>query len=96
MGRARDSELEGAVELPEMPEITNDGAVNFADWLYEVEQAVGGLSDRASRWFGMYLSSAREAYELYQMSDPLSRLTLEGLMSFEMRSGRGSNGGFSH
>ena len=76
-GESRDSELKGAIELPSMPELTADSAVSFSDWLYETEQAVGGLSDRAAAWFTMCLTCAREAYELYQTSDPLVRLTLE-------------------
>ena len=57
--------------------IMTDSAVSFADWLYEVERAVGGLSDRASAWITMCLTCARETYEKYQMSDPLAHLTLE-------------------
>ena len=72
-GEARDTELKGSIELPEMPELTADSAVLFADWVYEVEQAVGGLSDKASRWFSLCLKAASEAYDLYQVSDPLTR-----------------------
>ena len=32
---SRDSEVKGAIELPSMPELTGDAAVNFSDWLYE-------------------------------------------------------------
>ena len=84
-GETRDSELKGGIELPQMPEVTADSAVSFSDWLYETEQAVGGLSDRAAGWFTMCLKSARETYELYQMSDPLARLTLEPLRPPELQ-----------
>ena len=90
-GESRDSELKGAIELPSMPELTADSAVSFSDWLYETEQAVGGLSDRAAAWFTMCLTCAREAYELYQTSDPLVRLTLEPVRPEALRdeNGRG-------
>ena len=84
-GESRDSELKGSIELPSMPEVTADSAVSFSDWLYETEQAVGGLSDRAAGWFTMCLKSARETYEIYQMSDPLARLTLEPLRPPELQ-----------
>ncbi|CAE7800489.1 unnamed protein product [Symbiodinium sp. CCMP2592] len=74
----------GSIELPEMPELTADSAVLFADWIYEVEQAVGGLSDKASRWFSLCLAAAREAYDLYQVSDPLTRLSLEPTRTEEL------------
>ena len=67
-----------------MPELTADSAVLFADWVYEVEQAVGGLSDKASRWFSLCLKAASEAYDLYQVSDPLTRLSLEPVRSEEL------------
>ena len=52
--------------------------------VYEVEQAVGGLSDKASRWFSLCLKAASEAYDLYQVSDPLTRLSLEPVRSEEL------------
>ncbi|CAE7295400.1 TY5A, partial [Symbiodinium sp. CCMP2592] len=84
-GEARDTELKGSsIQLPEMPELTADSAVLFADWVYEVEQAVGGLSDKASLWFSLCLKAAREAYDLYQVSDPLTRLSLEPVRTEEL------------
>ena len=82
---SRDSEVKGAIELPSMPELTGDAAVNFSDWLYETEQAAGGLSDRAAAWFTMCLACARETYERYQQSDPIARLSLEPLLSEELK-----------
>ena len=82
---SRDSEVKGAIELPSMPELTGDAAVNFSDWLYETEQAVGGLSDRAAAWFTMCLACARETYERYQQSDPIAGLSLEPLLSEELK-----------
>ncbi|CAE7198854.1 RE1 [Symbiodinium sp. CCMP2592] len=89
-GESRDSDVKGSVELPPMPEVTADSAVSFSDWLYETEQAVGGLSDRAASWFSMCLKCARETYEVYQMSDPLARLTLEPTRPPELQDERWS------
>ncbi|CAE7497148.1 RE1 [Symbiodinium sp. CCMP2592] len=89
-GESRDSEMKGSVELPPMPEVTADSAVSFSDWLYETEQAVGGLSDRAASWFSMCLKCARENYEVYQMSDPWARLTLEPMRPPELQDERWS------
>ncbi|CAE6957296.1 GIP [Symbiodinium sp. CCMP2592] len=85
-GDARDSEVKGTIELPSMPELAGDSsAVSFSDWLYETEQAVGGLSDRASAWFTMCLACARETYERYQQSDPIARLAMEPLLPGELK-----------
>ena len=93
MGRAdaKDSEMKvGSAELPEMPPVGPESAVAFSDWLYETEQAVGGLSDKASEWFGMCLRLAQETYEVYQQSDPLARLSLEPRRSVELMDGKWS------
>ncbi|CAE7216076.1 Cfap91 [Symbiodinium sp. CCMP2592] len=87
LGRAdaKDSEMKvGSAELPEMPPVGPESAVAFSDWLYEVEQAVGGLSDKASDWFGMCLRLAQDTYEIYQQSDPLARLSLEPKRSSDL------------
>ena len=44
----KDSELKGSVQIPMMPEAGPDASVEYADWLYETEQAIGGLSDRSA------------------------------------------------
>ena len=48
---SKDSELKGSVQIPQMPEAGPESAVEYADWLFEAEQAIGGLSDRSALWF---------------------------------------------
>ena len=82
---AKDGEMKvGTAELPMMPDFGPEAAVAYSDWLYEVEQGIGGLSDKASEWFGLCLRAAQEAYELYQMSDPLARLGMEPVRGPEL------------
>ena len=49
------------IDLPTMPDLTGDAAVEFNDWLYVAEQAVGSLTDNAATWFSMNLKCGREA-----------------------------------
>ena len=74
---AKDSELKGTVEVPEMPDTGPEASVAFADWLYEVEQAIGSLSDKASTWFSACLEVARQAYAEYTLASPLNRLAMK-------------------
>ena len=46
---------EGHGGLTSMPEVGPDAAVEFSDWIYEAEQAIGSLSDRAALWFSACL-----------------------------------------
>ena len=73
----KDSELKGSIQLQPMPEAGPESAVEYADWLFETEQAIGGLSDRSALWFSACLSVARRAYREYVNASPIARLTLE-------------------
>ena len=64
------------IDLPTMPDLTGDAAVEFNDWLYVAEQVVGSLTDNAATWFSMNLKCAREAYARYQVATPLARLAV--------------------
>ena len=50
-----EGDLKATVDLPQMPEVGPDAAVEFSDWVYEAEQAIGSLSDRAALWFSAAL-----------------------------------------
>ncbi|CAE7744641.1 unnamed protein product [Symbiodinium pilosum] len=68
-----------------MPELGAEAPVAFADWLYEFEQAVGSLSDRASTWFGACLEVARTTYTEYMMASPVNRLSLQPQIPRELK-----------
>ena len=74
---SKDVELKGSVEVPSMPDVGPEASVAFADWLYELEQAVGALSDKASVWFSACLEVARQAYMEYSLASPMRRLSLQ-------------------
>ena len=74
---SKDVEFKGVVEIPPMPDVGAEASVAFADWLYELEQAVGGLSDKASVWFAACLEVAGQTYLEYTMASPLTRLSLK-------------------
>ena len=71
-----EGDLKATVDLPQMPEVGPDAAVEFSDWVYEAEQAIGSLSDRAALWFSACLEVARNTYDIYVTSSPLQRLSL--------------------
>ena len=85
---ARDSELKGTAEVPEMPDTGPEASVAFADWLYETEQAVGSLSDKASIWFSACLEVARQAYAEYTMASPLNRLAMQPVIPEALKDGK--------
>ncbi|CAE7605479.1 GIP [Symbiodinium sp. CCMP2592] len=62
----KDNDLKGSVQIPQMPEAGPESAVEYADWLFEAEQAIGGLSDRSA------LCS-------FQIQEPAKACSLEGL-----------------
>ncbi|CAE7336511.1 GIP [Symbiodinium pilosum] len=74
---SKDVEFKGSIEVPPMPDVGAEASVAFADWLYELEQAVGALSDKASVWFTACLDVARQAYLEYTMASPLTRISLQ-------------------
>ena len=87
MGKSdKDSDVKGNVEVPMMPEVGTESAVEFSDWVYETEQAVGSLSDRASAWFAACLDLARRTYDEYVNATPIERLTLDVVVPEELSS----------
>ena len=68
--------LKGVTELAPLPELNGDTGVEFSDWLYVTEQAVGAMSDSASTWFERTLMVVKEAYARYQIASPLERLAV--------------------
>ena len=82
---AKDSELKGTVEVPPMPDTGPEASVAFADWLYEVEQAIGSLSDKASTWFAACLEVAQRAYAEYSLASPLNRLAMKPVIPDTLR-----------
>ena len=71
-----------------MPEVGSESAVEFSDWLYETEQAIGSLSDKASMWFAACLELARRTYRDYVNATPLERLALDVTIPEELRQGQ--------
>ena len=60
-------------------------SVEFADWLYEAEQVIGSLSDKAALWFSACLELARTTYVEYVESSPIMRLGLEARLPEELK-----------
>ncbi|CAE7234262.1 hypothetical protein AK812_SmicGene14430 [Symbiodinium microadriaticum] len=84
MGRTEGGDFKG-VELPAMPDPGQDAAVEYADWLYEVEQSVGSISDKASLWFAGCMAVAHKTYLKYVDATPLQRLSLEPEIPVELK-----------
>ena len=85
-----EGDVKSSVDLPMMPAVSQDSAVEFADWVYEAEQIIGSLSDKASLWFSACLEVARTAYDAYNIASPLERLTLTPTIPGELRDPRWS------
>ena len=77
--------LKGSVELPRMPEPYQDGsAVAFLEWIYEVGQIVGSITDRASGWWERTVALSLEAYRTFQRAAPLERLRVDAPADLEV------------
>ena len=85
-----EGDVKSSVDLPMMPAVSQDSAVEFADWVYEAEHIIGSLSDKASLWFSACLEVARTAYDAYNIASPLERLTLTPTIAGELRDPRWS------
>ena len=68
--------LKGNMELPQLPDLSGESAMEFSDWLYVAEQIVGSMSDSSTRWFAETLKCAKEAYYRHQLATPMERLTI--------------------
>ncbi|CAE7264690.1 unnamed protein product, partial [Symbiodinium microadriaticum] len=84
MGRTEGGDFKD-VDLPTIPDPGADAAVEYADWLYEVEQSVGSISDKASLWFSGCMAVAHKTYMMYVESTPLQRLSLEPEIPYELK-----------
>ncbi|CAE7919564.1 unnamed protein product, partial [Symbiodinium necroappetens] len=73
-----------------MPEVGPDAAVEFSDWIYEAEQVIGSIADKATLWFSACMEVARTTYDQYVISSPLQRLTLTPVIPDELRDPRWS------
>ena len=81
----KDVEFKGSIDIPEMPDLGAESSVAFADWLYELEAAIGGLSDKASIWFAASLEVARQAYVEYTSATPVARISLQPKIPEELK-----------
>ena len=82
---SKDTEFKGSAVIPEMPDVGAESSVAFADWLYELEQVIGGLSDKASVWFAACLSVATKAYTEYTLASPVARLSIQPRIPDELK-----------
>ena len=89
LGRS-EGDVKSSVDLPAMPTVGQDSAVEFSDWVYEAEQIIGSLSDKASLWFSACLEVARTTYDQYNIASPLQRLSLVPAIPQELRDPRWS------
>ena len=80
----KDADLKGTVEVPALPELGPETAVEFSDWLFEAQHAIGGLSEKAGEWFEACVKLAKNTYDIYQVSTPLQRLALEPILTPEL------------
>ena len=82
---SKDVEFKENIDIPRMPEVGTESAVAFADWLYELEKAVGSLWDKASMWFAACLGVAQQAYAEYTTASPVARLSVQPWLPDELR-----------
>ena len=79
-------DAKASVELPKLPDYSpENGAMDFQDYLYLVEQMVGSLASGAGDWWKQALQVAQEAYDKYQKLSPIKRLSVAPLVPDDLR-----------
>ena len=81
-----DLETKGTTELPKLGEYNpENGAIEFQDFLYLVEQQIGSLASGAGEWWQKTLEVSQAAYLEYQGLSPVKRLGVKAQLTPELK-----------
>ena len=87
-----DLETKGTPQLPKLGEYNpENGAIEFQDFLYLVEQQIGSLASGAGEWWQKTLEVSQAAYLEYQGLSPVKRLGVKAQLTAGRSAGSGAN-----
>ena len=81
----------GTVSLPSLPDaVTEQGTLEYQDWLTHVEGIVEDVSDTAAEWWEGVMQTVDQAYARWASASPIDKLRVEPVVPQELLSGRWS------
>ena len=76
--KAKEPELvkPGAIDLPKLPEISANSAIDIGDWLHGIQNYMGDLSNASGSWWREIMQCLRAYYEAYTRASHVGKLAL--------------------
>ena len=74
----------GLAELPRLPELSQNSAIDVGDWLHGLHNHMGDLSNSSSQWWNEVMGCLTKFYEAYLAASHVGKLALRavGLRDF--------------
>ncbi|CAE7246860.1 TY2B-DR3 [Symbiodinium sp. CCMP2456] len=67
----------GLAELPRLPELSTNSAIDVGDWLHGLQNHMGDLSNSSSQWWSEVLTCLSKYYEAYLAASHVGKLSLK-------------------
>ena len=79
MSKAKEPEVvkPGISELPRLPELSENSAIDVGDWLHGLQKQMGDLSNGSGLWWKAVMSSLSAYYEAYARASHVGKLSLK-------------------
>ena len=78
-GKAGEPEVvkPGSGELPKLPDLSENSAIDVGDWIHALGNAMGDLSNTSSVWWAEILKALDVFYKDYIVASPVGKLSLK-------------------
>ena len=78
MSKAKEPEVvkPGISELPRLPELSENSAIDVGDWLHGLQNQMGDLSNGSGLWWKAVMASLSAYYEAYARASHVGKLSL--------------------
>ena len=76
--KAREPEIvkPGAIDLPKLPEVSSNSAIDIGDWLHGIQNYMGDLSNASGLWWREIMTCLKAYYEAYTRASHVGKLSL--------------------
>ena len=76
--KAREPEIvkPGAIDLPKLPEVSSNSAIDIGDWLHGIQNYMGDLSNASGLWWREIMICLKAYYEAYTRASHVGKLAL--------------------
>ena len=69
----------GLAELPRLPELSQNSAIDVGDWLHGLHNHMGDLSNSSSQWWNEVMGCLTKFYEAYLAASHVGKLALRAV-----------------